>query len=412
MNSDKDIEKLLSEMPIPEVVEGEHKAWLRAQLLAKPKQGINDIFAAHKRLVLAASLLLGIVLTAIYAYTASAPKAFAETLKALQNVTSMKCSVSFELPGEKPRNDTMYWVAPDKLRMDFGSEEYPIHETKWFEGNTLTVVDYKKRSAVVMVQAIADTACAQEGVSNFATPGAFAEIIRQMSGVMSEKEQDGHRVITYQAPDGSSMESTLDRETHLPLMITIRRATGKPATMIQRMEWNVSVASELMTPLIPDDIKVTTLDYTENGYPFDVRPGDGVGPVRFGMTREEVIQALGEPDAEPFENMGLLAYYRHGIEVSIDKKKKDVFWISMVVHEALDLPYKTFTGKTAEGIGIGSTEAEIVDAFGETEREVSEHDVVTLRYPERDISFTLQSGLVKKWGKEARVTAIVMTKPR
>jgi outer membrane lipoprotein-sorting protein len=413
MNHDKDIEKLLVDTPLPEVVEGEHKVWLRAQLLANSKQDTNTVFAAPKRLILAASLLLGVVLAASYAYVVSTPKAFAETLEALRKVTSMKCNLSFELPGEKAREDTIYWVAPDKLRMDFGSEEHPIHETKWLEGDKLTALDYKRGSAVVMLHATADTASMQEGISKFATPGGLAELISQSGGVITKTEQDNHQAVVYHYADASSVECILDQETHLPLTITITRSAGKPAIMVQRLEWNVPIAAELMVPSIPNDIKASTIDYAAGGYPFDIRPGDGVGPVRLGMTEEEVIRALGEPDAKPFEDVHILAYYRHGIEVNIDTRRKTVFYIGLVLHEIMALPYKTFTGKTVEGIGIGSTEAEILQAFGPAQRrDVGEHGIVEINYRTRGIRFTLQPGWVKEWGNEARVTGISITKPR
>lgn len=83
-----------------------------------------------------------------------------------------------------------------------------------------------------------------------------------------------------------------------------------------------------------------------------IDPLAGVGKVRKGMRKAEVETELGSPDSK---KGGIWAYKELGLWVLFDKSG-----LMFNVHCR-----KSFTGHTKEGIGIGSTRAEVVKAFGD-----------------------------------------------
>jgi len=95
-----------------------------------------------------------------------------------------------------------------------------------------------------------------------------------------------------------------------------------------------------------------------------IDPGVSVGNVQKGMTVEQVVEKLGEPNKR---SAFILEYPQLGFSVMFGKKNT-----ALVVFcgDASGLPnsplVKAFTARTKEGIGMGSSRADIVKAYGET----------------------------------------------
>lgn len=85
--------------------------------------------------------------------------------------------------------------------------------------------------------------------------------------------------------------------------------------------------------------------------PVFVEPDVGVGKVRKGMNEQQVETELGSPDSK---TGGIWRYQRQGLWVLFGNNG-----IMFNIH-----CFNPFAGVTKEGIGIGSTRAEIVRAFG------------------------------------------------
>ncbi|RKY09625.1 MAG: hypothetical protein DRP66_01705 [Planctomycetota bacterium] len=118
-----------------------------------------------------------------------------------------------------------------------------------------------------------------------------------------------------------------------------------------------------------------------------IRPGIGVGGVEFGMTVDQMKDILGKPDVAA---TGISYMYKSlGIEI-VAKDRQIISAISCgnpnnvdtAVVKALE---KACKFKTAEGVGIGSTEARITDAFGPPTRRSGNR----LLYKEKGMAFTL-----------------------
>ncbi len=121
-----------------------------------------------------------------------------------------------------------------------------------------------------------------------------------------------------------------------------------------------------------------------------IRPGLGVGPVRFGMTIGEMKECLGEPDIAA---TGVSFVYADlGIEVVT--RDEQVHSINCVDHIKDAPEVKACQHKTSEGIGIGSTESELIAAYGEPYKRGSSG----LMYNELGMRFELDEDQVKLIG--------------
>jgi hypothetical protein len=132
--------------------------------------------------------------------------------------------------------------------------------------------------------------------------------------------------------------------------------------------------------------------YTEDLF---IRPGIGVGKIQFGMTVQQMKDILGEPDVTPLTGDKSHMYMALGIEIVT----RDEATISTVIcgnpsgmkeppeFKAMEEACKF---KTVEGIGIGSSEDQLLKAFGQpTERRGN-----TLKYKDKRMSISLTDGKV------------------
>lgn len=125
-------------------------------------------------------------------------------------------------------------------------------------------------------------------------------------------------------------------------------------------------------------------------------PLQGLGPVAFGMSENEVIALLGQPDRTEggiglfylkSRGVSLLLHPRRGVsEISCWSKK----------YPGPGTPeMTTFTGKTKEGIGMGASREQVVAAYGEPDRTDSKDPLEILYYGKLGTQFWLaQNNLV------------------
>lgn len=219
---------------------------------------------------------------------------------------------------------------------------------------------------------------------------------------LPDREIDGKRALGYVAVldvGEPKIELTVwaDPESKLP-----RRIEGKAEADGKQITWT---AEQLVFDR-PYDEKAFALDPPEGftvveakgldtppagalpqAEAFRIRPGEGVGPVRFGMKREEVEKLLGKPDFVEGRGMSL-AYHRHGLGLLVSPVR-GVMLIHCNTQATFIVRVNDFAGKTAEGIGMGSTREEVEKALGKPGK--TEGDAATRRlyYPEKGLEFTL-----------------------
>jgi hypothetical protein len=123
-----------------------------------------------------------------------------------------------------------------------------------------------------------------------------------------------------------------------------------------------------------------------------IEPNVAVGKVHAGMTTQQVVSALGEPARR---TANALEYPALGLAVmpGPDGLIKVVMCGDVT---GLNGPFvAVFTGRTKEGIGMKSTRADVVKAYGEPEKsDKFRLGLESLTYPALGITFTLEDGKV------------------
>jgi len=137
----------------------------------------------------------------------------------------------------------------------------------------------------------------------------------------------------------------------------------------------------------PDESISPETQAEESGNDLLIQPGIGVGKVTFGMTVAEMKDILGKPDVEA---TGISYLYSSlGIEIiAIDKATIDRIYCGNPENEKaprITVLEQACKFKTAEGIGIGSTEDQIIEAYGEPTARRDNR----LMYRDKRMSFTV-----------------------
>ena|ERR1035437_2767870 len=113
-----------------------------------------------------------------------------------------------------------------------------------------------------------------------------------------------------------------------------------------------------------------------------IEPGIAVGSVHSGMTMQQVIAKLGQPDQT---NDSVLVYSHLGLQVASGNGE--------IVHRVtVEHP---FTGRTKEGVGIRSSRADVIQAYGApTVAKPGPAGYEFLRYTKLGLVFQLHDGKV------------------
>ncbi len=131
-----------------------------------------------------------------------------------------------------------------------------------------------------------------------------------------------------------------------------------------------------------------TGDVAITNAPMVIEPNLSVGKVRAGLTVQQVVAELGEPQRR---TATALEYPRLGLAVmpGPDGLAQVVMCGDVT---GLTGPFvRAFTGRTKEGIGMNSTRQEIVKAYGEpTQSEKMRGGIESLKYQPLGITFTLE----------------------
>jgi hypothetical protein len=137
-----------------------------------------------------------------------------------------------------------------------------------------------------------------------------------------------------------------------------------------------------------------------------IKPGESVGPIRLGMSREEVKEAVGEPESR---KSLVWNYSSDGFTVTFSPEGtvKAVFGgIGSPSVDSDSVPEYAFRFKarTPEGIGIGSTLEEVLAGLGTPSWETNNSGVKNLFYRQASLSVAL-------WHDHVYNIALVTQKP-
>lgn len=136
-----------------------------------------------------------------------------------------------------------------------------------------------------------------------------------------------------------------------------------------------------------------------------IEPLVGIGPVRFGMPREEVVEHFGKPDRIfPGELTKLNYVPSRGLVFTVDAElglQEIACWSEGMLPSRVT----TFAGKTNEGVGIGATQEQIVEIYGQPDRTSagSRGIIQNLHYDKLSAKFSL---------KEGRIMSMILEAPK
>ena len=113
--------------------------------------------------------------------------------------------------------------------------------------------------------------------------------------------------------------------------------------------------------IYPDEVKPAPSE--AEAAKLTIVPGIGIGEVKFGMSREQIVAILGEPE---FTNLGVyLCYPSRGLQLILVGREPDR--LGMIIANPMDLVALTrneFPGQTDKGIRMGSSEQQVREAYG------------------------------------------------
>jgi len=137
-----------------------------------------------------------------------------------------------------------------------------------------------------------------------------------------------------------------------------------------KTEKEILLLSLLMVSLLALVSCAKKVDEDESRDEIIIEPLVGIGPVRFGMSKDQVIEHFGRPDKVMAEGTKLNYVASKGLGFTVDSE----LGLQMIQCWSDNWPTKlpfavtTFVGRTKEGIGIGATQEEIVAAYGQPDR--------------------------------------------
>lgn len=133
--------------------------------------------------------------------------------------------------------------------------------------------------------------------------------------------------------------------------------------------------------------------------PWQVVPKEGIGQLKFGMIKDEVVKIMGEPEQKTdkdqsfiYGSMGFsLGFSRQGYLYSFNCYTKKAVWpLLLIVND--------FPGQTDKGIKFGSNENEIITVYGPADKRDVNGKQVTLTYQDQGFYFYILKDKLVQFG--------------
>jgi hypothetical protein len=201
-----------------------------------------------------------------------------------------------------------------------------------------------------------------------------------------------------------------DLKTKLPvrleLTLPVLMENGKkPVILLEQIEFDVPLDAALFDMTIPPDytfvgIFPDQLKAPPNGQEaakLTIVPGIGIGEVKFGMSREQIVAILGEPEFTMYDEY--LCYASKGLQLVL--KGPGPGTLGMIIAnpgDAISLTRNEFPGQTNKGIRMGSSKEQVRDAYGEPDPPLpsDKKDHPVARYSKLGLMFGFADGKVQQ----------------
>jgi outer membrane lipoprotein-sorting protein len=354
------------------------------------------------KISIAASVLVlasGTFLLLGWIRSSGAAPAFAEVQEKVQGTRSVTLTVTNKVEDRPIGKVRLFVQAPGLLRVEYEDDTIGILERA--KHQTLTLNPKQKKAILTL------------GLSDMMGPPNIYELFLNATQDklenLPEETIDGKKAIGYRvrfglAADKKEARVWVDPTTKLPVRIeqSEKDKSGRETAHMVFSDFvfdaPLDAALFRMTP--PEGYTLVTMGSAAPlpAAPAEadklaplVTPGVGIGPARFGMSKEEVIKVLGPPDSNPPEAKGIqLLYFSRGFQVDV-LPKRGLWFIHCVTQKTTILAkVNDFQGKTKEGIAMGASEKMIVDAYGKPNSRETIEGMTDLRYNKPDIRFRLR----------------------
>jgi outer membrane lipoprotein-sorting protein len=299
---------------------------------------------------------------------AGASLAFGDVQEKMRSTRTLTFQLTREEKGRPVETDQILIRAPNLLRVEL-------------QNGGVTITDYEKHQSLLLDPAKKEAKLIQ-GLA-LQLPNIYDKIRnapKEAVKRLPEKEVDGKKAVGFVVPIGEEehkAEATVwvDPKTQLPfrMEITDKNPNGTEVRQVlSELVFDRKLDEGLFSLTPPQGYTLQTVGLAKLPPPPGkkellspvVTPLVGIGPARFGMSKEQVIEALGQPDDIPKEGRGsLLSYFSRGYSVTVSPVRGLVM-IDCVSQKTFLTRVRDFSGKTKEGITIGSSLKAVEEAYG------------------------------------------------
>lgn len=349
--------------------------------------------------------------------------AFADVQKAIWAARSVTYQASMTTGNEKPVVVKVSLLGGDRARGEFSDGEVQILNNK--EGAMMTL--YRAKHTAVIQPFYSSLEFAKTMANWFQRLWSLPE---QASRRVGERVDHGRRVIDFLVKlDDREYTVTVDAQTKLPVRMEYSTAGLPGGGQPYREVWTDFVFDAPLDPSLfaltpPPGYSVQRLSLPKGPPPDDralvISPETGIGPVRFGMTQEEIIKLLGKPDqigtsestmpaqtktgrySKPQTYVStVMNYDLRGFTLDLSsnyriggKKYPGYGLLGIRVSNQVDrLPTtRDFQGKTKEGIRLGATPNAVLRVYGKPDQPIEQGSFSSLSYEKRGWTFEFRHG--------------------
>jgi outer membrane lipoprotein-sorting protein len=345
------------------------------------------------RLAAAAAVLIAVGIGALLFFPSgvAGPGGFARVQAAMRATETVKCRQTISFDGNTMEVSQLL-IRREGLFRDERSNGYTVVNAN---KDVAMVVNPMTREATRLHGTRVPPANLVEAVRNVSTNSATQALPAQ---AIDDKPVIGFEV-TAQA---KKVKLWADPESLLPVRIESDTVDDHGALLVCTLDefvFGQELDDALFTVEAPEGYTVKDKGIAIAN--LVLTPGEGMGPIKFGMSRKEVVELLGTPDAEQeVKDVGLaMSYATHGFAITVNKDK-GVSTISCFAQPAgSEKVIGEFTGKTDKGIALGASSTTIVRAYGEPDQKQAIKGLTQLRYDGQRVEFMVSSNdkLVLIW---------------
>lgn len=342
---------------------------------------------------LAASVLV-LVVAGMYLFgpVGTGGIAFADVKDKVEQTKSVSITCTYTNDDGKTSTDKAYALADGRLRLEKTNGTYAVVDSR--TGVTLTIDPAKKDALVFHGNNDHGIADIYDMVRNIRK-----DEVRKLPAEKIDGRDAEVFVAKVKLPQGErEVKVWVDSKTQLPFREELaEESPDKKSKHRVRLdlEFDKPLDPKLFSTEPPPGYQVRSIGSDKPLQPVKnqelqaptVTPGEGIGPAKFGMSKKDVIEKLGEPD-EVIRDMGL-EYRSRGFGLLVSSTRGLVA-ITCYTQDTFVLKIKDFAGKTKEGVAMGASSADIIKAYGEPESKETDEGMTYLHYRKKlKMEFTL-----------------------